>query len=63
MTTTEGFDSLFHKATPLSAVWRSVLGSAAEGLIDFLQTLNDEFDTQPERTHKTATPHGSHDAP
>jgi len=60
---TEVFDSSFHKSTPLSAVWRSVLGSAAEGLIDFLQTLNDEFDTQPERTHQTATPHGNHGTP
>ncbi len=53
MTTSEGFDSSCCKSTPLSVVWQSVLGSSTEGLIDFLQTLNDEWDTQPERMPKT----------
>lgn len=48
MTMSERVHSTAITPTPLSTVWQSTLGLAAEGLIDFLQTLNDEFDTQPE---------------
>ncbi len=49
MTTTALFDSQSNTSTPLTAVWQIALGSAAENLLDFLQALNDEFDTQTER--------------
>ncbi len=51
MTTNEGSNSTVHVSMSLTAAWQVALGSAAEGLIDFLQSLNDEFDTQPERNH------------
>ncbi len=52
MSTPVSCDSSPLSSTPLSSVWHSVLGSAAESLIDFLQTLNDELDTT--QTHVSA---------
>lgn len=52
MTMYERNDSNLNASAPLAVVWESALGMAAEGLIEFLQTLNDELDTQPEPTHR-----------